>query len=100
MPTIKHVTALTRYKPLHARIQLRRLSGPWIGSLALCAALLGTLAVASGAAAAAAGVNITAVEGQSFTGNVVNGLVCPLSPIATRAPAPGTSQRRSRGVTA
>jgi hypothetical protein len=27
---------------------------------------------------AAAGVNITAVEGQSFTGNVVGGLVCPL----------------------
>ncbi|MGI8429567.1 MAG: hypothetical protein ACR2OB_09750, partial [Solirubrobacteraceae bacterium] len=45
----------------------------------LCAAVLGTLAIASGAAAAAAGVNINAVEGQSFTGNVVNGLVCPLS---------------------
>ncbi|MGI8413612.1 MAG: hypothetical protein ACR2QA_14235 [Solirubrobacteraceae bacterium] len=73
------MTVLTRHKPSHARIQLRRLSGPRIGSLAVCAAVLGMLAIAPEAAAAAAGVNITAVEGQSFTGNVVNGLVCPLS---------------------
>jgi hypothetical protein len=36
------------------------------------------LVIASAAAAAPAGVNITAVEGQSFTGSVVSGLVCPL----------------------
>ncbi|MGI8429566.1 MAG: hypothetical protein ACR2OB_09745 [Solirubrobacteraceae bacterium] len=41
-------------------------------------ALLGLWVFVS-VAAAAAGVNINAVEGQSFTGNVVNGLVCPLS---------------------
>jgi hypothetical protein len=31
------------------------------------------------AAAAPAGVDIAAVEGQSFTGNVVGGLTCPLA---------------------
>lgn len=78
-PIRDHGQALTRHKPSLARIHLRRLSGPRIGSLALCATLLGTFAIPSRAAAAAAGVNITAVEGQSFTGNVVDGLVCPLS---------------------
>ena len=39
-------------------------------------ALLGMLILAPGAAGA--GVDITTVEGQSFTGNVVNGLTCPL----------------------
>jgi hypothetical protein len=42
------------------------------------AALLGMLLIAPGAGAAPAGVDITAVEGQSFTGTVVNGLVCPV----------------------
>jgi hypothetical protein len=36
------------------------------------------LVIAPGAGAVAAGVDITAVEGQSFTGNVVGGLTCPL----------------------
>ena len=42
-------------------------------------AALGLLVIAPGAGAAAAGVDITAVEGQSFTGDVVGGLVCPLT---------------------
>jgi hypothetical protein len=37
------------------------------------------LLIAPGAGAAASGVDITATEGQSFTGTVVNGLVCPLA---------------------
>jgi hypothetical protein len=78
MLMIKHLTALTRQTPSHARIHLRRLSATRIGLLALCAAVLGMLVIAPGGAAADAGVNITTVEGQSFTGDVVNGLVCPL----------------------
>jgi hypothetical protein len=78
MLTIKHLTALARHKPSHARIQLRRLSRTRIGPLALCAVMLGMLLIAPVASAAAAGVDITTTEGQSFTGNVVNGLVCPL----------------------
>jgi hypothetical protein len=39
--------------------------------------LLGMLVIAPGASAAS-GVDISAVEGQSFTGTVVNGLICPL----------------------
>ncbi len=42
-------------------------------------AVLGMLVIAPPASAAAAGIDITAVEGQSFTGNVVGGLVCPLA---------------------
>jgi hypothetical protein len=42
------------------------------------AALLAILVLTPTAGAAAAGVNVTAGEGQSFTGTVVNGLVCPL----------------------
>jgi hypothetical protein len=96
MPPIKRLTALTRHKPSHARIHLRRLSGTRIGPLALCAVVLGMLVIASAAAAAAAGVNITAVEGQSFTGNVVGGLVCPLQSATITwgdgtAPSAGTS---------
>jgi hypothetical protein len=44
---------------------------------ALGAALVLTLA--QGAGAVAAGVDVTAVEGQSLTGNVVAGLTCPLA---------------------
>ncbi|MGH2870580.1 MAG: hypothetical protein ACRDNK_23805 [Solirubrobacteraceae bacterium] len=79
MLTIKYLTALTRRKPSHLRVRARRLSATRTGRLALCAALLGALVIAPGAVAAAAGVNITAVEGQSFTGTVVGGLVCPLA---------------------
>ncbi|MGI8413613.1 MAG: hypothetical protein ACR2QA_14240 [Solirubrobacteraceae bacterium] len=43
------------------------------------AALLAMLVIAPGAGAAATGVDITTSEGQSFTGNVVNGLICPLA---------------------
>ncbi len=78
MLTIKHMTTLTRHKPSHANLYRQSLPRPWIAALALCAALLGMLAIASGAAAAAAGVNVTAVEGQSFTAKVVSGLTCPL----------------------
>jgi hypothetical protein len=42
------------------------------------AAVLGLVVVAV-AAAAASGVDIAAVEGQSFTGDVVSGLACPLA---------------------
>jgi hypothetical protein len=79
MLTIKHLTGLTRHKPSHARIQLRRLSRTRIGPLALCAVMLGMLVIAPGASAAAAGVNITAVEGQSFTGKVVDIGSCSLA---------------------
>ncbi len=79
MLTIKHLTALTRHKPSHARIYLRRLSRTRIGPLALCAVMLGMLVIAPGASAAAAGVNITAVEGQSFTGKVVDIGSCSLA---------------------
>lgn len=75
MLTIKHLTALARHKPSHARIRLRPATR--IGSLSLCAAVLAMLVIAS--VAAAAGVDIATVEGQSFTGDVVSGLVCPLS---------------------
>jgi hypothetical protein len=40
------------------------------------AAALGMLLIVPGAGAAPSGVDITAVEGQSFTGDVVSGLVC------------------------
>jgi hypothetical protein len=43
------------------------------------AVVLGLLVIAPGAGAAAAGVDITAVEGQSFTASVVTGLICPLA---------------------
>src|ERR1019366_2737938 len=80
MLTIKHLTGLTRHKPSHARIQLRRLSRTRIGPLALCAVMLGMLVIAPGASAAAAGVNITTVEGQSFTGKVADiGSGCSLA---------------------
>jgi hypothetical protein len=79
MLTIKSPAALTRHKPSHARIYLRRLSGTRIGPLALCAAVLGMLVIAAGAGAAAAGVNITAVEGQSFTGKVADIGSCSLA---------------------
>jgi hypothetical protein len=46
---------------------------------AAAAAVLGMLVIVAVAAAAPAGVNITAVEGQSFTGSVVTGLSCPLA---------------------
>jgi hypothetical protein len=36
------------------------------------------LMLAPGAGAAASGVDVTALEGQSFTGDVVSGLTCPL----------------------
>src|ERR1035437_7385652 len=79
MLTIKHLPALTRHKPSHARIYLRRLSRTRIGPLALCAVMLGMLVIAPGASAAAAGVNITAGEGQSFTGEVVDIGSCSLA---------------------
>ena len=59
MFTIKPLAVLTRHKPSHARIYLRRLSGTRIGPLALCAVMLGMLVIAPGASAAAAGDNIT-----------------------------------------
>ncbi len=45
----------------------------------MLAAVLGLLVLAPAAAGAAAGVDVTTVEGQSFTGNVVAGLSCPLN---------------------
>ena len=89
MLTIKHLTALARHKPSRAGIQLRRRSATRIAPLALCAAMLGMLVIAPGAVGDA-GVNITTVEGQSFTGNVVDGLVCPLAS-ATISWGDGTS---------
>jgi hypothetical protein len=78
MFTIKPMAVLTRHKPSHARIYLRRLSGTRIGPLALCAVMLGMLVIAP-TAGAAAGVDITTVEGQSFTGKVVDIGSCSLA---------------------
>src|SRR5947209_4253130 len=69
MLTIKHLTAHVRQKSPHARLHL--------AGVGMALALM--LVLAPGAAAAPAGVNVTAVEGQSFTGNVVGGLTCPLA---------------------
>jgi hypothetical protein len=46
-------------------------------------AVLGMLVIAPAAGAAASGVDINTVEGQSFTGDVVSGLTCPLNGTAT-----------------
>ncbi len=54
------------------------------------AVVLGLLVFVPGAGAAPAGVDITAVEGQSFSGDVVGGLVCSLSS-ATISWGDGTS---------
>jgi hypothetical protein len=43
------------------------------------AAVVGMLVMVAVAAAAVSGVDVAAVEGQSFTGNVVSGLVCPVA---------------------
>ena len=54
------------------------------------AAVLGLLVGVAVAAAASAGIDVTAVAGQSFTGNVVGGLTCPLAS-ATVAWGDGTT---------
>jgi hypothetical protein len=46
---------------------------------AAAAVVLGMLVMVAVAAAAVSGVDVAAVEGQSFTGNVVSGLVCPVA---------------------
>lgn len=74
MTTAKHLTAHVRRRPPRAT----RSSGARFGRLALCAAVLVMLVMAPGAAAAAAGVDVNTVEGQSFTATVVSGLICPL----------------------
>ena len=62
--------------------------------------VLGMLMIASAAAAAASGIDITPVEGQSFTGDVVGGLVCPLaSATITWGDATATSAGSSDGST-
>jgi len=62
------------------------LTGSWVAkrfrrAIVGCglAAVVGLLVVVAVAAAAASGVDIAAVEGQSFTGNVVSGRACPLA---------------------
>jgi hypothetical protein len=71
MLTINHLKALTRRQSTNARVYLGGVSSALVLGL--------VLALAPGAAASPAGVNITATEGQSFSGNVVGGLVCPLA---------------------
>ena len=78
MLKIKRGTGSSRRKGSHARVRLRRRFATQVGSRVLCAVLLGMLLITS-PAEAAAGANINAVEGQSFTGNVVSGLLCPLA---------------------
>jgi hypothetical protein len=74
LPLLREGVAMRRARLTRSRVAKRLRRG--ILGCAL-AAILGLLVIASGAAAAT-GVDITTVEGQSFTGNVVNGLTCPL----------------------
>jgi hypothetical protein len=87
---IKHLMALTRHKSSHAGIC--RVGGVSAAVLVL------VLAPGAGAAAAPAGVDITTVEGQAFSGTVVDGLPCPLDS-ATISWGDGTTSAGTSGQT-